>query len=173
MYSLRSYLAIATTSLCLFLLPTNAEARKDRSNKRTKNDSFETCPYSGPPMVDGMAGDNLAIANTTFKLSRTKHYIAFQQLLAMCNAQAAAGPLNEWKTARLIAAAKGAEAAAYAISATARALNAESEKEKQAIIADAAAVGARLAAELVPLTADAVAKKQMFLAAFMATSSPE
>jgi hypothetical protein len=145
-----------------------AEARK------VKPDDLDltTCPYSGPPPVDNFVDDNITIEGVKFNLSRAKHAAAFQQMLVVCNCAAAVEPFTLWKTARLMVVAKSAEATAYAVSAAAKAISAESDAEKKKIAADAAAVAARYAAELTPLSVDAVAKKKMFQATFMGCVAP-
>jgi len=156
--------------LCILplLFATPAEARRNK----VKNLDLSTCPYSGLPQIEAFAGDNITIAGNRFNLTRVAHASAFQQLLMVCNASAALTPYVEWKQARALVVAKSAEAAAYAISATTRALNAETDKEKQAIAAEATAAAARFASELVPLAATANAKKQSFQATFMASVAP-
>ena len=67
---------------------------------------------------------------------------------------------------------KAAAAAAYATSAGIRAAMTESAAERQSIAKEAAEKAALYAAELIPLTADAKAKKLVFQAEFMSTTNP-
>ena len=145
-----------------------AAAKRDK----VKHLDLSTCPYSGLPPIEAFVGDNITIVGTRFNLTRMAHAGAFQQLLMVCNASAALTPYVEWKQARSLVVAKSAEAAAYAISTSAKALNAETDEEKQAIVKDAADAAARFAVELVPLVSNANAKKQLFQATFMASVAP-
>ncbi len=152
----------------LILCSPPAAAKRDKVNDL----DLTTCPYSGPPQIEAFVGDNITIMNTKFNLTRMAHSSSFQQLMMVCNASAALTPYMEWQQARALVVAKSAEAAAYAISATTKALNAETDEEKQAIAKDATDAAARFAAEMIPLAATANAKKQTFQATFMATVAP-
>ncbi len=164
----RSLCALAIVVVGLLSMPGPAEARK------VKPDDLDltTCPYSGLPPVDNFVDDNITIDGVKFNLSRAKHAAAFQQMLVVCNCPGAVEPFTLWKTARLMVVAKSAEATAYAVSAAAKAISADSDAEKRKIAADAAAAAARFAGELTPLSVDAVAKKKMFQATFMACAAP-
>jgi len=92
-------------------------------------------------------------------------------MLGVCNASAVIPSFSAWKQAQQVVIAKSAAATAYAMQAAAKAINAETDAERRAIFEDAAVTATQFATELVPLVTDAKAKKQMFLAEFMATSS--
>jgi hypothetical protein len=146
-------------------------AHAAKREKRNKDRNFVECPWQGLPTIENFAGNVIIVANTKFKFGKLKHLIAFQSLLSVCNASAVVPSFTAWRQAHQLVVVKVATSTAYAISAAARAMNAETDAERRAIAIDAAAKAARFAAELIPLTADAKAKKQMFLAEFMATSS--
>jgi hypothetical protein len=160
---------ILSTVLCAVALGAGpASAKKNK----VKHLDLSTCPYSGLPEIDAFVGNHITIAETKFNLGRGAHSRAFQELLVVCNAAPALPPFQEWRMAHTLVVAKSAEAAAYAISATTRAMNVETEREKQVIIKDATDAAARFAAELVPLATNAGAKKQVFQATLMACVAP-
>jgi hypothetical protein len=163
-----SFWAVALVASVQFAITDDAEAKKLKPD----DIDLSTCPYSGLPPIDGFVDDNITIDGVKFNLSRAKHAAAFQQLLMVCNCASAMEPYTLWKQARLLVVVKSAEAAAYGVSAAIKAANAETEKEKRKIAADAAEAAARFAAELTPLGVDAVAKKKLFEATFMACPAP-
>jgi hypothetical protein len=146
----------------------DAHARPQKARKV----DLSACPYSGLPPIEGFIGDNLTIAGVKFNLSRASDASQFQQLLTVCNATAALTPYIEWKQAHALVVAKSAQMTAYTVSATARAINAETDNEKRKIAAEAVDAAAQFTAELVPLTADAGAKKQVFQATLMGCIAP-
>jgi hypothetical protein len=158
--------SLATVALWAAAPP--AEARPEKARRV----DLSACPYTGLPPVESFIGDNLTIAGIRFNLSRASDATQLQQLLMVCNAAPALTPYVEWKQAHTMVVAKAAQMTAYAVSATARAINADTDKEKRQIAADAAEAAAQLTAELVPLTSDAGAKKQVFQATLMGCMAP-
>lgn len=162
------------TSVLLLTIAALVAPSMSSGAKRVKAHKLDlsTCPYNGLPPIESFVGDNITIAGIKFNLSRVAHAAKFQQLLAVCNCATATGPYTQWRQARSLVVAKSAEAGAYAMSATARAISAESDAERQAIAKDAAEKAAQLAAELAPLSTDSLAKKKVFQATFMACMAP-
>ena len=146
-----------------------AEAARRKFNK---NLNFTSCPWQGAPTFEKIGGGVILVANTKFKIGKPKHIFAFHSLLNLCNAGHVIPTFTEWQQAQALVTAKVSAAAAYATSAGIRAAMTESAAERQSIAKDAAEKAALYAAELIPLTADAKAKKLVFQAEFMSTSNP-
>ena len=140
--------------------------------KFNKNLNFTSCPWQGAPSFEKIGGGVILVANTKFKIGRPKHVFAFRSLLTLCNADHVLPAFTAWQQAQALVTAKAAAAAAYASSAGIRAATTEDAAERQNIAKEAAEKAAQYAAELIPLTADAKAKKLVFQAEFMATSNP-
>ena len=157
-------------TLGIFAFGSSADAKRNRV--KVQDVDFSTCPYSGLPPIDAFTDDNITISELKFNLTRAAHASAFQRMMASCNAQAALDPYIAWRQARAVVIAKSVEAVAYAATAATKAMNAETDEEREAIAREAAEVAARFALELTPLVADAKMKKQLFTTILSASVAP-
>jgi len=168
MKTITALLFVATIGT--FMFGTSAEAKRNRI--KVQDVDFSTCPYSGLPPIDAFTGDNITITELRFNLSRPAQASAFQRMMVACNAQAAIEPYIAWRQARALVVMKSVEAAAYAASAATKAMNAETDKQKETIARDAAEAATRFAQELAPLVANAKINKELFTMMLSAVAAP-
>jgi hypothetical protein len=169
---MKQYSFLTVGLLVAFAYGHSTDADAAKRKKYNRNLKFSQCPWKGSATIEDMRGGTIIIANTKFKLKKPRHLFAFQSLLNLCNAESVIPLLSDWRQAQSLVTAKAAAGSAYAVSAGLRAALTDSDAERRAIAREAAEQAALFATEIIPLTADAKAKKQMFLAELMASSAP-
>lgn len=128
------------------------------------------CPWSGAPQILEMDPNSVNIGGVKYKVGG-KNLLAFANLLTLCNANQATPLLSVWQKAQNEAATQVALMTASGISWASKISQAQNEKQKNQLAAEAAAEAAAQAVVLKQLNDAAKAAKDEFMLALMATTT--
>jgi hypothetical protein len=131
------------------------------------------CPWEGVPVVEDIGARKIAVQGQKFKVGSVKQLVAFHGVLDRCGAGDTVPQFKEWRQAQAQVAAKEVQLAAVAAGAALRAATVDDAALRQQIITQASEQSALIAAEIVPLAAQAKAARVAFVLALQVTAGAQ